>query len=150
MKIVINLNKLIVLLFFFLNITTLFAQNEDAIFLMHHKNMIILNVDETVKLSFDLAGNDEKDCIYNFEIDNMSKDFKNLKFQDIKNLINEIDIKGKKVLTLTELSNYDFCELQILFADTRTMYLIKKEGNLFYKYKLLFRSSQRGWSLIKN
>ena len=149
---VIKIKEIFIILIFCFVSNMIYSQNKKPVFLMFDKNMLISNVDEKVKLKFGLQASDNESCIYNFEINNASKvgeGFDYFKFREIKNPISEEELKKGEVLTLEELSKYDFCDLQYLFADTDKLYLIKKIDGIIYKYKLSFWSSQRGWSTVK-
>lgn len=144
--------KSILLIIFYTAGVISFSQNENSTYLMYEKSMVITNIEEKVKLKFGIQANDNEPCIYNFNINNAPKvggSFEYLKFNDIKNLSSEEELKKGEVLTIEELLKYNFCDLQYLFADTENLYLIKKVDGVIYKYKLSFWSSQRGWSTIK-
>lgn len=142
--------KKLISLVFILLVNNLWSQEKDIKYLMFDKSMQVQNVDNRVKLSFDLAGKDKKDCIYNFEIDNSTHDFKYLKFEYINIEILNEELKDKNILNLADLSNIDFCDLKLLFADTKHLFLLRVIKGKTYKYRLIFHSTQRGWSLLKN
>lgn len=126
------------------------AQNSKTLYLEYNERMEIKNIDDKVELSFNLPANDNEPCIYNFAVDNLmttENGIEALKFEDIKNELVDVD-HSIKVHDLKELSKYDFCELQLLFADTERLILIKNIKGKFYQYSLMFLSSMRGWAKV--
>ncbi|WP_040280502.1 hypothetical protein [Psychroserpens damuponensis] len=138
----------IYLLMILFNFSFCQGQSEEPTYLLYEKDMRIENTNNRVLLSFGLQASDGRDCIYNFELDNLSKDFEYLEFEEMKDELLNFDYKTNTILKLDELSKYDFCDLQILLADTKPLFLLKKVNGKLYKYRLVFMSSQRGWSRV--
>lgn len=155
MKIASNLTITVyVLLFLNLN---LFAQIDinDTIYIKQEKKIILKEyIDSFDNIQLDLfftlnSKDDIKATTYSFKIDNLSHskdiEIKELKFKEIRDTIPKIKFEGNKYFTLKDLAMISACDLYFLLGDTKNIYLIREEGDIYYKYKLNYLSTQRGW-----
>jgi hypothetical protein len=141
-------NILLILILFSIEINS--QVKKENLYIYFNSDMNIQNVNEKIKLSFNLTGLDGEPSIYNFEIPNIDNDFKYLKFSDIKTEFLNFNKVEKNIKKLEDLSKLDFCELQYLFADTANLYMVKKEKNNNFIYRLVYISTARGWEFSKH
>lgn len=122
------------------------AQVNDTLYIEYHKYMTILELNkEEITLDFTLKNSESSNLnSYIFFFDNLMPDFKRHPFKDLKDTISKKELNTIKMKTLQELSQKTSCDLHNFLSDTKPIYLIKKEKSIYYKYKLLYRSTQRG------
>lgn len=135
----------------------LFAQNDDSVIYLYYNDKNIKVEETTVadKIEINLHYNifsksDSKATTYIFKVDNISSNFKFLKFEEIKDTIKYNDIKELSVLSLKDLEELDHCDLHMRFSDINNIYIIKKIGDLYFKFKLKYWSTRRGWEISDN
>ena len=143
--------KLYIIIFLFVS-TQIHSQiSKDTLFIKYDDKMHITNDINTlneikVNLSFAIGSKgNARITTYNFFIDNLNKDFKELRFEEIKDSITPDRIDPDKVFDLSMLKNLNACEQYFLLADTKPIILIKKKDDHFLRYTLLYWSTQRGW-----
>jgi len=135
----------------FLNAQTV----NDTLYLEYEENFRIIENTDTlnnirIDVSFAVFGkNDNKVTTYNYWIDNISREFEYLKFKDIKDILSFEEHKKIKTKTLKDLSKLTSCDLLFLLADTKHIYLIKKEDESYYRYRLVYSNTQRGIAYVR-
>lgn len=85
---------------------------------------------------------------YNFEVDNLTNDFIEATFNEIEQVVSKRELKKIKLKSLDDLSELSDCDLYFLLGDTKNIFLIRKRGNDYLKYKLIYLSTQRGWEKV--
>jgi hypothetical protein len=105
-----------------------------------------------VNLSFvvksKIKDNNSRFTTYNFEIDNLAKDFNEVKFNEIEHIVSKTELEKIKLKSLDDLSELSDCDLYFLLGDTNNIFLITERGNHYLKYKLIYLSTQRGWEKV--
>ncbi|QHI36728.1 hypothetical protein IMCC3317_20980 [Kordia antarctica] len=126
-----------------------FSQNKKPLYIKFDEKMEISNIIEDMTLSFHTINSDSRGNRYNFKVSNMGKDFNLRQFQEIKDSITEKEFKAINLTTIKELSKISPCDLHIMLSDLESIVLIKTVDNIHYKYRLVYWSTQRGWSTVK-
>ena len=140
----------------FIQITVLFfcmvcyCQTEDSLYLEYNEKMNISDIKENLTISFDIIDSEKINNRYNFKVDNIGKDFELKNFSDLKNSIKKEQLKEIKLTSVKVLSEMSSCDLHYRLSNLKSIFLVKKVGNTFYKYNLQYWSTQRGWSTVKS
>ncbi|MEY8849924.1 hypothetical protein AB9K26_13980 [Psychroserpens sp. XS_ASV72] len=125
------------------------AQKNDTIYIEYNKFMSIIDSENEVLISFTIKSpNDTKVNTYNFKTDNFTDDFKLLRFEEIKDSISKSQFKQLNISTTEQLSKMDPCELHYLLSDMEHLFLIQKKAKKYFIYRLIYLSTQRGWSIV--
>lgn len=148
------MEKILIVLIF--TTTFCFSQiSNDTLYLKFEKSMITTNskndVNEIeVKLSFTIVSfGNGRPTTYNFLVNNINKDFQYLKFEELKDKVPLNMLRRIKTISLNDLSEFSACDLYLLLADTKHIFLIKEENNASYIYELKYFSTQRGWEYAR-
>ncbi len=139
-------NKLFVIILFMVKFS--FSQENRSVYLMFNDDMIISEFGDEVTLKFTLNSHDSKPNTYNFKIHNLVEGFKLAKFNEIKNPILLDSINKKELFSLNDLSDMKPCKLHYFLSDVKTVYLIKELEEKYFKYSLIYWSTQRGWAPV--
>ncbi len=122
------------------------SQEQNSIFIQYDESMVIREIDSKITISFSINSDDKKVNTYNFKIDNLNNQFKNVPFLELRD---SISIKNKtRIKTLQDFSKLNSCELHTMFSDVRKIRLIKKEKEIYLEYRLIYWSTQRGWEFV--
>ncbi|ARV09982.1 hypothetical protein BTO05_10160 [Winogradskyella sp. PC-19] len=129
--------------------------NEDILYLKYDENISINEYYDNFKiLHIDLRftinnqGEDARPTTYKYRINNISLDG-DLKFNEIKNIVSDEDLKNIKLTTIDDLRKLNSCDLFFLLADSK-IFLIKDKENIHYKYALSYKSTARGIEYFDN
>ncbi|MDE0536962.1 hypothetical protein, partial [Tenacibaculum sp. L6] len=123
-------------------------EKTDVLYIEYDNSMKIVDLKPNLSISFSIfSSKDTKINTFNFEVDNLSKNFKTLSFDEMKDTIS---FKNKNNFsTLKKFSKITPCELHYKLSDAQKIYLIKKSNNVFFKYRLNYIGTQRGWEKIE-
>lgn len=106
-----------------------------------------------IKLSFAITSKNKdtnsRITTYNFEINNQTNDFEDKKFNKIKDVVLKPETEKMNLKSLEDLAKLSDCDLFFLLADTKNLFLVRKNNDDFIKYRLMYLSTQRGWETVK-
>lgn len=133
------------------------AQNNNDIIYLNYskKNAHFIESEESGKVDITFFYNifsnkDTKSTTYVFKVDNISENFDSLILDKIKDTITNTQFEKLKILTKAELEKLDPCDLHIKISNADIIYLVKKIKDKYYRYKLTYWSTRRGWEITNN
>ena len=143
------MKRIVIIVILLVTVQLSYSQKKGSLYLEYNKEMSIRNGVDEINITFSVASNDPVINTYNFKVKNMAKDFSLLKFEEIKDTISDKELKTIKLKTIKDLYDTSPCNLHIAFSELKHIYLIKKEVTIYYKYELIYWSTQRGWQSVK-